>query len=104
MAAYVVVQMRVHDPQAFAEYASKVMPSIGEYNGKLLAANDIDAREGSPPFPRAVIWEFPTLEVARSWYESEAFQAVLPLRLASTTGMLFIVEGRTMPTEPHPDA
>ena len=103
MAAYVIAQMHVHDPKIYAEYAAKIPPTVAPYGGKILAANDVDVREGSPPYPRTVIGEFPTLEVAQTWYESDAYQAVLPLRLASTTGMLFIVEGLTMPQVPHPE-
>jgi uncharacterized protein (DUF1330 family) len=104
MPAYVIAQMRVHDPTTYAEYASKVPPTVAPYGGRIVAANDVDVREGTPPYPRTVIGEFPTLEAAREWYESEAYQAVLPLRLAATTGLLFIVEGLTMPQVPHPEA
>jgi uncharacterized protein (DUF1330 family) len=102
MPAYVIAQMHVHDLQGYTEYASKVMATVQPFGGRLVAANDVDAREGSPPYPRTVIGEFPTLAAAQAWYESDAYQAVLPLRTASTTGTLFIVEGLTMPQQPHP--
>jgi uncharacterized protein (DUF1330 family) len=102
MPAYVIAQMQVNDPEMYREYAAKFAPTVEPYGGKVLAANDADVREGDPPYPRFVVGEFPTIEAARSWYESEAYQAVIGLRLNATDGMLVMVEGITMPTEPHP--
>ena len=101
MAAYVVAQMRVHDVAKYLDYASKVGATIGNRGGKILAANEADVREGEPPFTRTIIGEFPTLQAAHDWYDSEEYQAILPLRLASTTGTLFFVEGIAMPPTPE---
>jgi uncharacterized protein (DUF1330 family) len=97
MAAYVIAQMTVHDPAMYREYASKLAPTAAPYKGRLLAANDAESREGEPALRRTIIGEFPSLEDARAWYESDAYQAILPLRLQSTTSVLFFVEGFTMP-------
>jgi uncharacterized protein (DUF1330 family) len=101
MAAYVVAQMHVHDLAKYLEYASKVGGTVGNYGGKILTASEADVREGSPPFTRTVIGEFPNSEAAREWYESEEYRAIRPLRLESTTGTLFFVEGITMPPTPE---
>ena len=93
MAAYVIAQMQVHDVEMYREYASKVFATIGAFEGKLLAAETVEVCEGEQPFPRTVIGEFPSAEVARAWYESTNYQAILPLRLNSTTGSLYMVEG-----------
>ena len=101
MAAYIVAQMHVHDVAKYLDYASKVGATIGNHGGSILAANEADVREGSPPFTRTVIGEFPTLQAGHDWYESAEYQAILPLRLESTTGTLFFVEGITMPPAPE---
>lgn len=98
MPAYVIAQMQVHDIEKYREYASKVMATIAAYEGKLLAADTVDVREGTQPYPRTVIGEFPTADAARAWYESPDYQAILPLRLGSTTGTLYIVEGFSIPS------
>jgi len=36
---------------------------------------------------------FDSVQKAREWYESPAYQAIKPLRQSSTKGRLFIVEG-----------
>ena len=101
MAAYVVAQMHVHDLEKYLVYASKVGATIGNHGGKIVAASEADVREGTPPFTRIVIGEFPDLETARGWYESEEYKAILPLRLEATTGTLLFVEGIAMPPTPE---
>ncbi len=98
MPAYVIAQMQVNDPEKYRMYASRVPPTVVGYGGRFLVASDTaDVKEGAQTYARTVIGEFPTMEAARAWYESADYQAVLPLRLASTTGILFIVEGFTLP-------
>ena len=89
--------MQVNDAKMYREYASKVGPTAVPYGGKILAANDAEFREGTPPYARTIVGEFPSLEAARSWYESEPYQAILRLRLNSTTGTLVMVEGFSLP-------
>jgi uncharacterized protein (DUF1330 family) len=103
MPAYVIAQMTVHDIDMYYDYASKLAPTVAPFGGKLLAANDAEVREGSLPHLRTVIGEFPSLEEARAWYESDAYQAIVHLRQNSTTGHLFIVEGLTMPPRQKAD-
>lgn len=97
MAAYIVAQMTVHDIDMYYEYAAKLFETTKGYGGKVLAANDAEVREGSLPHLRTVIGEFPDLESARAWYESDAYQEIIGLRQNSTEGTLFFVEGMTMP-------
>jgi uncharacterized protein (DUF1330 family) len=93
--------MSVHDVEKYAEYGAKVPATVVQYGGRILTANDIHVKEGSPAFPRTVMGEFPDIEKARAWYESPEYQALIPLRQQSTTGVLFMVEGLTMPSGPH---
>ncbi len=97
MAAYVIAQMEVHDPAKYREYASKVGQTAYAYSGRILAANDAEVKEGEPPFRRTIIGEFPSSKDLRAWYESDAYREILPLRLESTTSILFFVEGFSLP-------
>lgn len=40
-----------------------------------------------------VLFEFPTLEAAHAWYDSEQYQAALPLRLRSADCRVIFFEG-----------
>jgi uncharacterized protein (DUF1330 family) len=98
MSAYVVAHFEVHDIDMYYEYSAGVMATLEPYGGKILAANDAEVREGSVPHKRTVIGEFPSLEKARAWYDSDGYQAIIDLRKnGSTTGFLFMVEGLVMP-------
>lgn len=97
MAAYVIAQMTVNDIDMYYDYAAKLPPTAVPFGGRLLAANNAEVREGSLLYLRTIIGEFPTLEAARSWYESDAYRAIISLRQNATDGALFFVEGMTMP-------
>ena len=92
-----IAQFDVNDIDMYYDYASKLMAMSGDFGGKLRAANDAEVREGSIPHLRTIIAEFDTMDQARTWYESDAYQAIIHLRHNSTTGHLFMVEGMTMP-------
>ena len=98
MPAYIIAQMQVHDIETYRDYATKVPPTVAAFDGKILAASDTaEVREGTQPFPRTVIVEFSDMEAARAWYESDEYQAILPLRQKSTTGTVFMIEGFSLP-------
>jgi len=97
MSAYVIAQFDVHDIDMYYDYSSKILPALKDFGGRILAANDAEIREGSIPHLRTIVGEFPSLEQARAWYDSDAYQAIIGLRQNATTGHLFMVEGMTMP-------
>jgi uncharacterized protein (DUF1330 family) len=102
MAAYMIAQLRVHDVATYRTYALQVAKTVAPFGGRLIvAADDPTVLEGAPPFPRTVIGEFASTAQARAWYESAAYQAIQPLRAASTEGTIFIAEGFGLPDRPQ---
>ena len=94
MAAYVLAQLDVHDPEGFQRYREKVPATIDRYGGRyLVRGGDITPLEGKPAAPRLVIIEFPDRETAERWYHSADYQAILPLRLRAANGTAIIVDG-----------
>jgi uncharacterized protein (DUF1330 family) len=53
----------------------------------------VEVIEGSWPFTRTVLIEFPNKELARAWYQSYEYQAVVGLRHRSATSNLVLVSG-----------
>ena len=89
-----IAQLQIHDLEEYREYARQVAPTVAPFGGRLLVASDhADVLEGRQPYPRTVIGEFPTMEAARAWYESPAYDAIRHLRMASTNGTVFLVDG-----------
>lgn len=94
MPAYVIADIRVTDPAKFETYVSPAVASMAPFNGRLIAASEAaEILDGGPAPERMVIIEFPDADAARRWYRSAEYQAALPIRLASTEGRLFLIEG-----------
>jgi uncharacterized protein (DUF1330 family) len=76
-------------------YLDGANSSVKLYGGNLLAATgDVVICEGDWSPQRVAIVEFPTLEMAKGWYESAEYQEVLPLRLKeSDSDNMVIVPG-----------
>ena len=66
MAAYIVVDIEIHDPQQYDVYKLMAPPSIAEFGGRYLARGGASqALEGDWQPRRLVILEFPSSERAR---------------------------------------
>ena len=94
MSAYMIFDVRRGDREAMKPYGEKVMATLEQYGGKIIAASDdVDVREGDWEFERVLIVEFPTMEAAQSWYDSPEYQEILPIRLKANNDQMVIVEG-----------
>lgn len=95
MSAYLFGTIRVTDPSWLPEYQSKVVKLLEEVGATYLVRNiKNDVLESDMSKPTAsVIIEFPSLEVARKWYHSDEYQALVKLRQAGATMELFLAEG-----------
>lgn len=92
--AYLVAEVAIHDAETFAkDYAPKVAATVPPYGGRFLAiGGKVMALEGEAP-QRFVIIAFDNVEKARAWYDSPAYQQLIPIRQKTSKGTLFIAEG-----------
>lgn len=94
MPVYAVAQGRIENREMLEQYVAKVIPTIQAGCGRILGFDESPrVIEGEAPYPRTVILEFPSEEAFRAWYDSPAYQEILPLRLDSTPGSLIVVNG-----------
>lgn len=95
MAAYYFLDvLEITDPGKMETYRAGVFPVVELYGGRYLTVGGrVDAAEGDwrPAFP--VIIEFPSLEQAHRWYDSEEYRELKALRLAATRGYAAFIEG-----------
>jgi uncharacterized protein (DUF1330 family) len=93
--AFVIVQIAINDRDGYHQYEIAGHQEIfDEFNGKVVGLDeDVEIVEGSWPCTRTVLIEFPNKELARAWYDSDEYQAVVGLRHGSTTSNLVIVSG-----------
>ena len=93
MAAYVIARIDVTDLEAYKEYASQTVAIAESFGGRFLVkAGAYEQIEGSGP-ERHVVIEMPDMETARTFYNSDAYQAILPIALKNSARDLVIVEG-----------
>lgn len=86
--------LEVTDPEKLEEYRRGVLATVEQYGGRyLIVGGRCDVVEGQwrPVFP--VLIEFPGLEQAHRWYDSEEYRGLKALRLAATRGNAVFIEG-----------
>jgi uncharacterized protein (DUF1330 family) len=95
MAAYVIVDVEVHDPVGYKPYTEQVPHTLAPFGGRFIVrGGDYETREGHWLPKRIVVLEFPGMDEARAWYDSPAYQAILPIRQShSTCHFLTFVNG-----------
>jgi len=94
MAAYVIGEVEITDPQAYPEYAKGVPGTIAQYGGKyLVRGGAVEIKEGSWQPKRLVILQFASMEQARKWYHSPEYAPLLALRLKAARSKVVFVEG-----------
>lgn len=94
MAAYIVVQVDVHDPVAYEDYKKGVPETLALYDGKFLVrGGKWETLEGGWDPGRFVLLEFPTVERAKEWYASPEYSAILGIRLANADSKMIVVQG-----------
>lgn len=94
MSAYLVAQLTITDPAGFDAYRQAVPPVIAAYGGRYLSRGGaVTKLEGEPAGPRIVVLEFADKAAAERFYHAPEYQEILPLRLNSARGPVFIVDG-----------
>jgi uncharacterized protein (DUF1330 family) len=94
MPAYIVVEVEVHDAQRYEKYKSMVPPSLEAYGGRFLVrGGQVETLEGDWAPKRFVMVEFPSVERAKSWWESSEYADAKALRQATATTQMIVVEG-----------
>ena len=86
--------LEVTSPERLEEYRRGVLSTVERYGGRYLTVGGrCDVVEGRwrPVFP--VLIEFPGLEQAHRWYDSEEYRELKALRLAATKCNAVFIEG-----------
>lgn len=99
MPAYIIVyrESPIRDQEAIAEYSRRNRENAAEMQERfgtrpLVVYGKSEALEGVNP-DGIVLLQFPTVEDARSWYDSPAYQEALAFRKNAADWRVVIVEG-----------
>ena len=94
MAAYVIYQGEVLDPERYDEYKAKGAESILAAGGKyLVRGGDVEVLEGERPEGRIVLLEFPSREAALAWYRSDEYTEIRKIREGAARARMYVVDG-----------
>ncbi len=94
MAAYVILNVEVTNPERFAEYSKAATTTVASFDGKYLARGGrTEKLEGSLEPKRIVVLEFPTLQRAKDWWASEEYRQPKALRQSASSADVIVVEG-----------
>ena len=94
MAAYVIVEVTIHDPVAYENYKKLTPAAVAAYDGKFVVrGGQAEALEGEWQPERIVVLEFPTVERAKEWWSSEMYTKAKVIRQSAATTKMLVVQG-----------
>jgi len=107
MAAYLISICRsVTDRDRLEDYWAHAAATFDGFDAKpLVAYASFEVLEGDTDAKGVVLFEFPSMDVAKRWYFSDAYQEVRRRRLGAAEFDLILVDGGWKPAaERMPDA
>ena len=93
MSVYAIALINITDRNAYAAYEKGFMQIFSRYQGKVLAVDESPVvKEGTWPYTRTVLIEFPSQTEFDRWYHSDAYQALAKHRFAASTASIAVVK------------
>jgi len=95
MAAYVVVDTKITDPEAYEGYKAQAKPIVESYGGEYIArGGTLEVFESDLWSPtRLVLIRFPDMDAARAWANSPEYAPVKAVRHGAAATTLALVDG-----------
>jgi uncharacterized protein (DUF1330 family) len=94
MAAYIIVDVEVTDPEEYRTYAQQTLATIEKYGGKFIVrGGQTETLEGDWKPGRFVMLEFPSVEQASTWYSSPEYTAIIGIRHRASNSRMILAEG-----------
>ena len=94
MAAYIIVDVTINDPQEYEGYKKLTPASIAVYNGKFIVRGAAtETLEGNWQPGRFVILEFPSSAEAKAWWASAEYAPAKVIRQSAAATKMILVEG-----------
>jgi uncharacterized protein (DUF1330 family) len=95
MSAYAIVDTKISDPDGYERYKALARPLVEAHGGRYLARGGtlhVDDDDLWAP-TRIVLLEFPDLETARRFFDSEDYAPVKALRREFAESTVVVVDG-----------
>jgi uncharacterized protein (DUF1330 family) len=94
VAAYVIADVQIADPERYKEYTAQTPASIARHDGRwVVRGGATQVLEGDWNPGRIVVIEFPSVEAALGWFNSDDYQELAAIRRAASTAQILVVDG-----------
>ena len=94
MAAYLIADMEVTDPELLAGFSNRIGQLVETHNGRyLVRSGTIEVVEGDRTHDRVVVIEFEDLGKVQAFVNSPGYQEFAEVRSRSTICSTIIVDG-----------
>lgn len=94
MAAYLMVDIEVTNPQQFEEYRRLAPAAVAKYGGRyIIRGGTYEALEGEWRPQRLVIVEFDSIEKAKAFYTSPEYRTAMKARAGAAKFKMLLVQG-----------
>jgi uncharacterized protein (DUF1330 family) len=94
MAAFVIVEVSIHNHKEYEEYKKLTPAAVAAYDGKFVVrGGQTDTLEGNWQPERIVILQFPTVERAKEWWNSELYTNAKIIRQRAAETKMIVVQG-----------
>ena len=94
MAAYVIADVNVTNPELFKKYSEQVPATVEQYGGKyLIRGGEVEKAEGDWGPTRVVVIEFENMSMLKKWYSSHEYSGPLRIRQQSADTNVLFLEG-----------
>ena len=94
MPAYMIVHATIHNETQYQKYREAVVPLITKHGGRFIVrGGKAEVLEGSPETRRWVVFEFPSMDAIRAFWNSPEYAPVKKIREGAATLDIIAVEG-----------
>jgi uncharacterized protein (DUF1330 family) len=90
---YWIAHITVNDMEAYQAYRNVVHGILSAHGGRFIIRGGAQSVVEGAVRPRTVVIEFPSLQAAKTCYESPEYQAAKALRAKASDADLCIIEG-----------
>ena len=81
MSTLMSATVQVKDPEKLKVYVSQVGATMASHGGKMMARGKVAKQlSGEVKHQIEALFEFPSADAIDAWYESDAYQALIPNR------------------------
>lgn len=80
MTCFITVDLTPTNKEQLIQYSQKAASTVEKFQGQFLVKGEIEKLHGEKTHIMKAIIQFPNEESAINWYNSDEYQALIPLR------------------------